>query len=284
MADPPLLHRRRFAASGDVHLRVLVAGWCRLGAWWHEQHVDQPLWRLYANEEVGAEISLADGRIVTLDPGRIWLLPAGLSFTCRAHALVGHLWVHFDPAGLSPGSIRDLGRSAIALPSDPAQTEACAAVRSAAQDPAVDDIELRCLAKSLAYLAFARWWRTLTAEVRARLLLTSSDPGLAPALRRIESDIASPLYNQSLARSCHLSPSTFVRRFHAATGVPPAQYILDRRIAFAAEQLLLGQQGIAEIATASGFSDRYYFSRVFAKRMRCSPAAYRAHQPGKAAG
>ena len=280
MGDPPVLHRRHFAATGDVHLRILVAGWCRLGAWWHEQYTDQPIWRLYANDEDGAGISLADGQVVALAPGRIWLLPAGLSFTCEATGPVGHLWVHFDPAGLSPAGICDLGRRPIALPTDPAQAQAWAAVRDAALDPDVEDVELRCLAKALAYLAFARWWRTLLPTQRARLLLAASDPGLAPALRRIENDIASPLYNQSLARSCQLSTSTFVRRFHAATGVPPAQYILDRRIAFAAEQLLLGRQGIAEIATAAGFSDRYYFSRVFTKRMRCSPAAYRAHQPG----
>lgn len=280
MGDPPVLHRRRFAASGDVHLRVLVAGWCRLGPWWHDQHTDQPIWRLYANDEDGAELGLADGRAVALAPGRIWLLPAGLSFTCRATGQVGHLWVHFDPTGLSPGGICELERSPIALPTDAAQVQACAALRDAALDPAADDIELRCLAKGLTYLAFARWWRSLLPALRARLLLAASDPGLAPALRRIENDMAAPLYNQSLARSCRLSPSTFVRRFHAATGVPPAQYILDRRIAFAAEQLLLGREGIAEIAAAAGFSDRYYFSRVFAKRMRCSPAAYRAHQPG----
>ena len=114
-----------------------------------------------------------------------------------------------------------------------------------------------------------------------RLLLATSDPALAPALRRIDNDVAAPLYNQSLARSCQLSISTFVRRFHAAVGVSPAQYILERRITLAAELLLMGQLSIDAVAESVGFSDRFYFSRVFSKRMQCTPAAYRDYRPGR---
>ena len=83
MPATPKLHRLWFTSAGDVHLRVLVAGWCTIGDWWHERHVNQPFWRLYANDAPGAEIELADGGIVPLEPGRVWLLPAGLSFTSR---------------------------------------------------------------------------------------------------------------------------------------------------------------------------------------------------------
>ncbi len=275
----PKLHRLWFTSAGDVHLRVLVAGWCTIGDWWHERHVQQPFWRLYANDAPGAEIELADGEIVPLDPGSIWLLPAGLTFSSRTNQDVGHVWIHFDPVGLSPGGLRQLAARPIAISNDVLVGNSCTALRDVATSTSIHDVELRCLAKSLGYLAFSRWWRGLDQAATNRLLLATSDPELAPALLRIDSDVAAPLYNESLARSCKLSISTFVRRFHAAVGISPAQYILERRIAMAAELLLMGRLNIDAVAEAVGFSDRFYFSRVFTKRMQCTPAAYRDYRP-----
>jgi AraC-like DNA-binding protein len=280
MPEGPIRHRRRFAAADDLHLRVLVAGWSEIGAWWHGKTVDQAFWRLYLNDGDGAELSLPDGRTMALAPGRVWLLPAGLNYSNRTRRRLGHMWIHFDLIGLSPGGLRGIASAPIAVPLDDAARGLAAAVRTAALDEAVSDLELRCLAKAQVHLALARWWKGLAEGVRGKLLLAVADPDLAPALARVESDLAAPLYNQALARGCGLSPSTFVRRFRAAIGMSPAQYVLERRIATAAERLLTGTYGIEAISEALGFSDRFYFTRVFTRRMGCSPAAYRDNRAG----
>lgn len=280
MPDGPVLHRRRFSAAGDLHLRVLVAGWNEIGAWWQGRQVDSPIWRLYRNDGDGAEVTLADGRTVRLAGGAVWLLPAGLDYANRTRRQIGHAWIHFDPVGLSPGGVREVLTEPVRIPADPVLTGAADDLRRAALDEATSDVAMRCQAKALVYLAVARWWGALDEAVRARLLLAVADPGLAPALARIESDLAAPLYNQALARACGLSPSAFVRRFRAATGLSPAQFVLERRIASAAEQLLVGGRGIEAISDALGFSDRFYFTRVFTRRMGCSPAAYRDNRAG----
>jgi len=43
----------------------------------------------------------------------------------------------------------------------------------------------------------------------------------------------------------------------------------------AAQRLLLTNDPIEGIAEACGFANRFYFSRVFARRMGAAPAAYR---------
>ncbi|MCK6487837.1 MAG: AraC family transcriptional regulator [Planctomycetes bacterium] len=284
MSSGPVLHRRQFAATGDFHLRVLVAGWCELGPWWSGRTGASPLWRLYANDGPGAVLTLADGEEVALDPRHVWLLPAGMAYRNRTRAAVGHHWIHFDPLGLSPGGVRALAGRPLAVALDPALTALCAALRATACAPAADDLTLRCQAKALVYTAMAGWWSGLDHAARTRLLLAAADPGLAPALARIESDLAAPLYNEALARACALSASAFVRRFRAATGLSPAQFVLERRIARAAERLVMEDAAIDAIADQGGFSDRYYFTRVFTRRMGVSPAAYRSGHGAGAPG
>lgn len=282
MPDQPVLHRRTFAADGDLHLRVLVAGWSEIGDWWHGRQDDPPFWRLYVNDRDGAEAVLADGRVVALAAGSAWLLPAGLAYANRTRARAGQVWIHFDPVGLSPGGLRATVDAPIAIALDPGLRGAATALQRAALDPAGSDLALRCLAKGLVYLALARWWEGLAPALRARLQLAVADPALAPAFARIAANLAAPLYNEALARACRLSPSAFVRRFRSACGMSPAQFVLERRIAQAAERLVLEDAAIEDIADQGGFSDRYYFTRVFTRRMGVSPAAYRAQHPAAA--
>ena len=102
-----------------------------------------------------------------------------------------------------------------------------------------------------------------------------------PALQHIEAHLASPPSNPELATLCHLSTDHFIRYFRRAVGSTPAQYGLERRLALAAHQLLNSQCTIEEIAAATGFSDRFHFSKVFKQKLHTPPVAYRKmHQRG----
>jgi len=58
----------------------------------------------------------------------------------------------------------------------------------------------------------------------------------------------------------HLSPYHFARQFKAATGLPPHQYVITRRVE-RAQQLLRadGELGLAEVAFRSGFANQSHF-------------------------
>ena len=78
-----------------------------------------------------------------------------------------------------------------------------------------------------------------------------------------------------LAQEAGMSQSYFRKRFIQVYGIPPVRYILLLRIAQGRKLLAETRMPVSAVAEACGFSDVYYFSRVFAKHTGFSPTAYR---------
>jgi AraC family transcriptional regulator len=68
----------------------------------------------------------------------------------------------------------------------------------------------------------------------------------------------------------------FARQFKAATGLPPHQYVIARRVE-RAKQLLQtdGDFSLAEVAASAGFSDQSQFSHHFKRLVGVTPGQYR---------
>jgi AraC family transcriptional regulator len=79
-----------------------------------------------------------------------------------------------------------------------------------------------------------------------------------------------------MAAAARLSAYHFARQFKAATGLPPHQYVIARRVERA--RLLLQQGGdlsLAEVATQAGFADQGHFSRHFKRLVGLTPGQFR---------
>lgn len=72
-----------------------------------------------------------------------------------------------------------------------------------------------------------------------------------------------------------LNPRTFARRFRAATGYTPIDYVQALRIEEAKQSLERDTHSVEDIAFAVGYEDESSFRRVFKKRVGLTPAAYR---------
>lgn len=75
-------------------------------------------------------------------------------------------------------------------------------------------------------------------------------------------------YNQSLklsdaARIVDLSPVYFGNLFKQQTGMSFRQYITTIRLNQAENMLLNGENTVGEVAELCGFSDAFYFSKVY---------------------
>ena len=90
----------------------------------------------------------------------------------------------------------------------------------------------------------------------------------------IEANLAANLRLNELAEHAGLSPSYFCTAFERSMGMPPHQWVLQRRIRRARDMLAKGRMGIVEIAAALGFADQSHFSRLFRRFTRCTPAAF----------
>jgi AraC-like DNA-binding protein len=104
--------------------------------------------------------------------------------------------------------------------------------------------------------------------------------GLAPSVMRrirkyIDVCIASGVDVEFLASMAGLSASYFSRAFKQTVGMPPHAYIIHRRLQKAGGLLTDTGLSLAEIALACGFADQSHFTRVFSRKFRTSPGAWR---------
>ncbi|MEO6846564.1 MAG: AraC family transcriptional regulator [Chthoniobacterales bacterium] len=67
----------------------------------------------------------------------------------------------------------------------------------------------------------------------------------------------------------------FKRMFKRETGLTPMRWLEGRRMDAARQYLCISGQNVTEIAEALGYSDPFYFSRVFRKHFGKSPLHYR---------
>ncbi|HRD75685.1 MAG TPA: helix-turn-helix domain-containing protein [Hyphomicrobiaceae bacterium] len=86
-------------------------------------------------------------------------------------------------------------------------------------------------------------------------------------------EINSPV--EQMARRSGLSARTFARRFQAATGYTPIDYVQALRIEEAKQELERDQRSVEDVAAMVGYEDDASFRRVFKQRVGLTPAAYR---------
>jgi transcriptional regulator GlxA family with amidase domain len=81
--------------------------------------------------------------------------------------------------------------------------------------------------------------------------------------------------NRELAEAGGMAVNSYSRLFREQTGFSPKKYLLRMRVEQACTLLHHSNRSIKEIAALCGFSDRYYFTKIFTRMMKISPAAYR---------
>jgi AraC-like DNA-binding protein len=59
------------------------------------------------------------------------------------------------------------------------------------------------------------------------------------------------------------------------TGMPPGQYIIERRLDFALELLETPDYNISKVAMKSGFHDITNFNKIFKKYVKVTPREYK---------
>ena len=259
-----------------LHIRLFKAQRLTLPAGaWRARDVRSAFWRFYWNQTDGARLDLDDGPY-PLHARTPYLVPAGVYFHCHNDAALDHFYVHFDVIGLGHISMRELFAAPLCLPS---LAPLNATTNEIARElPLTDDLDLawQCRIKGLLFDALAAFLQSVPPEQGLRCFqLTTALAPILPAIDFIEKNLGERLANSELAALCHLSTEHFIRRFHAHVGQPPARYVTERRVAIAAQRLLFTDGSIEQIADETGFGNRFYFSRVFARRMGLSPAAFR---------
>jgi AraC-like DNA-binding protein len=85
---------------------------------------------------------------------------------------------------------------------------------------------------------------------------------------------------EDMANHCEVSVSHFCLLFKRKTSHTPIEFLNNLRIQQACQLLDLTNLNISEISDKLGFSDPFYFSRVFKKSIGQSPRDYRKQKSG----
>lgn len=102
-----------------------------------------------------------------------------------------------------------------------------------------------------------------------------SDDGIRRAQHYIHAHAAERLGIGKLHTIAGMTERTFLRRFHAATGHRPNEYLQQVRVAKAQELLEQTTTPVDSIAWQTGYSDPSAFRKAFQKFTGLAPASYR---------
>jgi len=91
----------------------------------------------------------------------------------------------------------------------------------------------------------------------------------------VEERLDAGLTLEQMAAVARLSVYHFARQFKAATGLPPHQFVIMRRVERAKLLLQGSDLSLAEVALRAGFSDQSQFSRHFKRLVGVTPGRFR---------
>lgn len=112
---------------------------------------------------------------------------------------------------------------------------------------------------------------------------SSGDEGLAPVLQWATERLDEPLTVDDLAARAGMSPRTFYRRLHAATGSTPLQWLLAQRLSRAQSLLEATALPVERVGELSGLGTAANLRRHFTLHFGVTPTDYRRAFPGRAA-
>lgn len=102
------------------------------------------------------------------------------------------------------------------------------------------------------------------------------DTRVVKGIRHMEKNLREiRINNSTLAEIGGMSVNAYARLFKVQTGYSPRKYLLRMRTEKACNLLHHSDMTIDQVASACGFSDRYYFTRIFTRTMNVSPGLYR---------
>ncbi len=260
---------------------------------WRSQQMSFPYWRLYWNRSGSAKVVY--NKTIYLEPERLILIPPNTPFSTdiedsdmdqsQPYSLKGgrvesremeekmieegtvlHMFIHFTLGypfdTISPEIFlfeitKEQKRLIHSI------TEQL--INGKVKFDQTGSLELYSLLFSLLHQIPANAWRNRNLDSRIINGILYMEKNI------MEIEIA----NSTLAEIGGMSVNAYARIFKEQTGISPRKYLLKMRVGKACNLLHHSDLSIDQIASSCGFSDRYYFTRIFTRTMNVSPGVYR---------
>ncbi|WP_438350410.1 AraC family transcriptional regulator [Paenibacillus sp. FA6] len=114
----------------------------------------------------------------------------------------------------------------------------------------------------------------LLRQLEAQQIVTLKPDLVSQAIRYMDTFYQESITLESIADKLNYSPRHLSMRFKEQTGASPIYYLIQVRVNQAIELLVGTDATLQDIAKAVGYSDVYYFSRIFKKYTGLSPVRF----------
>jgi len=256
----------------NLRLALYTASRSALGREWNYGYLLDPFSRLYYIESGEAVVRLRDGEFI-LKPLHLYIIPAYVEHQAHCAKRVVINWLHFNVTLFGGLSLFDY-------------------LQCDYEIKLKQPYNYRSLLKRLRR-AFRSdkpgagfEWRGLLMQclgpvidaAKARESVRHEFLRFREVLEYIDAHLGEPLKVPVLASMAHLAPTSFSRLFASVFGIPPARYVLRKRLETAQRILWETDKTLAAIATELGFADAFHLSKVFKRVIGISPKEFRRRE------
>ncbi|SFG20502.1 AraC family transcriptional regulator [Oribacterium sp. WCC10] len=109
-------------------------------------------------------------------------------------------------------------------------------------------------------------------SVYEKRLCEQADPRITETIKYMKQHYKEPLTITGAAEHYGLHPNYYGNIFKKITGVSFNQKLMEIRLEMAKNMLYSGEYNVSKVAAECGFSDIYYFSKVFKKSVGVNPS------------
>lgn len=281
----------------NLSLPLLYADYSSVGTWWNYQDVISPFYRLYLITKGKGKVFI-NRKGYELLPGQLFLIPKFAFHSYECEDFMEHYYIcFFDETtggkGISNPAKMNLQLEATStdytlmkrflalnphksLPAfDPKQYDNDRNIYTKDEEISVSSFSNQVESSGILLQLFSRF-------ITEDCLLVPEANSLYEKLDRVTQYINKHLDRRitvtALANLMCLTPDHFSKVFKRIIGMPPCEYIQMKRIERAQTLLLTSHMSIIEVAEKVGIDSLSQFSRLFSKRVYCSPREYRVRQ------
>ena len=272
----------RFNYRSDIPWRTFLAGLdfelleCGLGrkkdSWdLHQTFKGDIFFRFYLPVEGSFVLRYLDREIV-VEPGSVYLVPPETPFSFASITPSDHYWLHFSSIQLRTlpqlrmAQYMKIRNRTMYIRTMNRLMEKTVSAKSFLELEEVRHLSL-CLVLPL-----------LEKSLADTVFVPLNKDWLGPVLDYIDGHLGEKIRISTLQKMTGLGRAAFSAEFNKACGLPPLQYIMERRLTLAKHLLLRTRLSLKEIAFRCGFEDQKQFYRFFRRHSPHRPGEYRREQ------
>jgi len=248
--------------SNQINMDVFCVQWIHLSESWKTEGVTSSFTRVYMITD-GQGYLRYNGKEITMVPGHVYVIPAGLSLAYGCVGFLEKLYCHISVPLLNNLDLFT-GINQVFEFEDKENIDMLMSCGEG--DTAIKVLKL----KTYLYNLLCR-----CLEQSEEIELRKYSEYISDVLKYIEDNLSANLTVDKIAEALFTSPAKLRKKFIEETGTTIGKYI-DERIMFVAElEVRARNKSIKEISDSLGFCDQFYFSRCYSKKYGISPLKYR---------